>query len=301
MLFAVLGACGGGDDVPDPCEGNDARVEIVARDIDVKDVVVDDSDLWVATAQGIVRASKSGNGKPATLGRQARHLAVDAHNLYWEEYGIYAMNKETLAIRQLASVRYGAAVVADGDIPSSIALGLPARTRESQFVYWIDDGVRRSSALGGIPETLGSGQQNILFVRVDDTRVYWTANHPATIHSRALAGGDERTLNLDGAANGFFIDPNAGFVVSDNGLSRFDKPNGAVSPIAPSPIESAATDGAAVYWAATTQCEIRAYDKATSSIRTIAAHQPSAASILIDDTHVYWVSPKDRTIRRAPK
>lgn len=305
IAVACLTGCDGSDDTKtDPCTGTDDRVEIVARDLEVNEMVADDTDLWITTKNGIVRVLKSGHDKPATLPRPGRHIAVDADTVYWDEpsvQGLFAMNKSTIAIRRLVATSTLSAIIAEGDIPTSIALGLPARAHPSQFVYWVDGGgeVFRSTVVGADTPTSLAVNENISAVRVDASRLYFTAK--SGVHSKALGGGEEQTVPLSSLAFSFVLDQSRGFIVNDSGLSGFDKPNGAATPIAPASVKSAATDGAAVYWIASSQCEIRASDEATGATRTIAAHQSKASAILVDETHVYWSVPSDRTIRRAPK
>ena len=291
--------------------GPEPRAEVLGRGVNAFDLVLDETDVYLADRSAIVRVAKTG-GAPAFLYRGVvAHLTVDAENVYWTEsvvsQAVYAMNKQSLLVTKLVDDVDGAGdIVADGDLATAFARGVAPATTRSKFLYWVDEktGAVRRLALGGKPEVVVTGRGGVFAVRLDQERVYWTTERPFSINSQLIGGGDLKTVAMSASVLTLAIDATDAFFDGFQGgvgLGRFSKPAGTPAAVDSGGATRVAADGTTLFWTAHERCEVLAFDKASRLTRVIAANQARPSALATDATHAYWTNIVDGTVMRAPK
>lgn len=307
-------SCGGRDEARACWErelGPEPRAEVLAGGVTALELVVDESDVYLADPSGIVRVPKSG-GTPTVLHRSVvAHLTVDAENIYWTEsvvrQAVFAMNKRSLLITKLSDdLDDAGAIAADGDMATAFASGDAPNTTISKFVYWVDEktGAVRRVAPGRAAEVVASGKRGVYSVRVDRERVYWTTEGPFSISSQRIGGGDLQSVSMSASVLTFAMDSKDVFFDGFDGgiaLGRFSKPAGTPVAVDTGGATRVAADGTSLFWTAHERCEVRAFDKATKRTRVIAANQARPSALATDGTHAYWTNVVVGTVMRALK
>ena len=234
-----------------------------------------------------------------------RSMTSDATTLYWVDLNqVRSMAKTGGAVTNLAGQR---------TIPPWSV------TRVGSNLYWIeapccahgDRGkIYTVPISGGTPVIRQDSLDSPSSIASDAGHVFWLEGGAigaiegfASLRSRALGGGNARTLIESAAGGPFAADANAIYWADKWTIKRLPLAGGPPQRIVTGDfyIQDVATDGVNVYWVENGPFSVvRSVPVNGGAITTLGAGPGPAGRIRIDGTYVYWLAHDDE-IDRVPK
>lgn len=301
MALAALGIAGCSPTAIDeraPC-GTGSMTTLVANQSFPRYLALSGGDLyWTNYVGGELMAVPKAGGKPRVVASGLQHpeeLAVDAVNAY------VVVGKEDNDDNQILAINKASGALTVLVEPPQLIHGL---REDRDRVYWGSDVIKSQSKQGGSPLALSSDLEAYPLA-VDDEHVYAYAKHSGWVLAVPKLEGSPVLVTwiaTSGFGRGFDAYEDRFYFASGSGIFSFTKSGNVPIHIASEELgaQAIAAGGSCVYWSALDDSNTGHVRAASAlgdgDVVTVAEGIQLGASMVADESGVYWVDPPTGTI-----